>query len=259
MTLLEVKPINKQKFIAELGKLLTFMYEDDRQTALNIYSNLFDGCENQEELAKNLVSPTRQAVVIARAYDSDGDEYDDEPAFVKAINNVISEIETKKKKTEQVSKSQYTFFSEGDVLADLSEDGELLYGTVGDEEENFKEKGAIAASSEKVLSGGKLALFLIIAIPLGLVLIALILALAALVFCVAAAAAVLAFYSISAAFNSGFDIIADILVVGGLAVVLAAIAVLALWTGIWLIFGMIPGSVRNVIELGDRLCREEVQ
>lgn len=34
---MEVTHINKQKFLAELGKLLTFMYDEDRQTALAMY------------------------------------------------------------------------------------------------------------------------------------------------------------------------------------------------------------------------------
>ena len=34
--------INKQKFLAELGKLLTFMYEEDRQRAMSLYSRMFE-------------------------------------------------------------------------------------------------------------------------------------------------------------------------------------------------------------------------
>lgn len=94
--------INKQKFLAELGKLLTFMYEEDRQKALSMYSDIFDQADDQQALMNHLISPTRQAVVIARAYnakerklqihsqsrDDDGiyaDEDEDAPAFVRAI------------------------------------------------------------------------------------------------------------------------------------------------------------------------------
>ena len=36
----EVTDINKQKFLPELGRLLTFMVEEDRQTAFAMYSRL---------------------------------------------------------------------------------------------------------------------------------------------------------------------------------------------------------------------------
>lgn len=66
----EVTDINKQKFLAELGKLLTFMYEEDRQTALAMYSRMFELAEDEQALLLFLGSPTRQAVVIARAYNA---------------------------------------------------------------------------------------------------------------------------------------------------------------------------------------------
>lgn len=67
---MEVKVINKQKFLAELGRLLTFMYEEDRQTALAMYSKMFDDAAEEQLLLQFLVSPTRQAVVLARSYDA---------------------------------------------------------------------------------------------------------------------------------------------------------------------------------------------
>ena len=58
--------INKQKFLAELGKLLTFMYEEDRQTALAMYVKMFEDAEDERALLQALISPTRQAVIVAR-------------------------------------------------------------------------------------------------------------------------------------------------------------------------------------------------
>lgn len=100
----EVNIINKQKFLAELGKLLTFMYEEDRQTALAMYSRMFDQAEDEQALLSLLVSPTRQAVVVARAYnakerrlqvhaqsrDQAGGDYpqDEIPDFVLAIEKI---------------------------------------------------------------------------------------------------------------------------------------------------------------------------
>ena len=66
----EVTSINKQKFLTELGKLLTFMYDDDRERALALYEQMFDDAGDEWALIQALVSPTKQAVVVARAYSS---------------------------------------------------------------------------------------------------------------------------------------------------------------------------------------------
>ena len=66
----EVTSINKQKFLAELGKLLTFMYEEDRQRAMGLYSRMFEEAGDEQALIQALISPTRQAVVVTRAYNS---------------------------------------------------------------------------------------------------------------------------------------------------------------------------------------------
>ena len=65
-----MKVINKQKFLAELGRLLTFMYEEDRLETLALYEELFDAASDEQALLQLLVSPTRQAVVLARSYQS---------------------------------------------------------------------------------------------------------------------------------------------------------------------------------------------
>ena len=67
----EVTSINKQKFLAELGKLLTFMYDEDREKAVGMYMKMFEEAKDEIALLQALVSPTRQAVVVARAYNSD--------------------------------------------------------------------------------------------------------------------------------------------------------------------------------------------
>ncbi len=94
--------INKQRFLPELGKLLTFMCEEDRQTALNMYSKLFDDAEDEQKLMDLLVSPTRQAVVIARTYNArerkeqletqSSDNEDETPAFILAIDNLYQQV-----------------------------------------------------------------------------------------------------------------------------------------------------------------------
>ena len=102
----EVTAINKQRFLPELGKLLTFMVEEDRQTALGMYSKLFDDAEDEQQLMDLLVSPTRQAVVIARTYDakerkqqmedSKGENGEETPAFVLAIDKLYQQVAPKR-------------------------------------------------------------------------------------------------------------------------------------------------------------------
>ena len=98
--------IGRQQFLAELSKLLTFMYEEDRQRALKMYERMFDIAEDDQGLIQHLMSPTRQAVVIARAYDAkertlsvstqkkeEGLEESEEiPRFVLAINRVFDDL-----------------------------------------------------------------------------------------------------------------------------------------------------------------------
>lgn len=101
----EVNAINRQKFLAELAKLLTFMYEEDRLRALSMYERMFDITEDEQGLIQHLMSPTRQAVIIARAYDakerklsvstqSRGDtvEETETPKFVLAINKIFDDL-----------------------------------------------------------------------------------------------------------------------------------------------------------------------
>lgn len=96
----EVTAINKQRFLPELGKLLTFMVEEDRQTALTMYSKLFDDAEDEQQLMDLLVSPTRQAVVLARTYNKKEREQnlaspegeDQTPGFVLAIDKIYQQV-----------------------------------------------------------------------------------------------------------------------------------------------------------------------
>ena len=91
--------INKQKFLAELAKLLTFMYEEDRQLALGAYTAMFDDAEDEQALLQALVSPLRQAVEVARAYNAgkpslkDGQtaESEEENHFLDTIDRIRDE------------------------------------------------------------------------------------------------------------------------------------------------------------------------
>ena len=120
----EVTDINRQKFLAELAKLLTFMYEEDRQEALAMYAGMFEDAEDEQALIQALVSPTRQAVVIARAYNDkerklqvhaqsreDGDAGGDE-GYIRAINQVRSEALREQNSRPAVDENQFSLFDD---------------------------------------------------------------------------------------------------------------------------------------------------
>ena len=132
--------INKQKFLAELGKLLTFMYEEDRQRALGMYSRMFDEAKDETALLQSLSSPTKQAVIVARAYNSnvaklsvyseskleaeDADE-NGVPDYVQAIDGVRAEAFAAQKMDEAVpeteeipNEDQLTLFDESGESSD---------------------------------------------------------------------------------------------------------------------------------------------
>ena len=123
----EVDLINKQKFLAELGRLLTFMYDEDRQTALAMYERMFDETADEQGLLQLLVSPTRQAVVLARSYDakerklqiesrSMDENYmpdpEDVPSFIFQIDKTAQQAAELGVKDITVSEDQFSIFDE---------------------------------------------------------------------------------------------------------------------------------------------------
>ena len=126
----EVSFINRQKFLAELAKLLSFMYEEDRRYALDMYERMFDIAEGSEQwLIQNLMSPTRQAVIIARSYNAkerklsvsaewkeeEEDQGGETPPFVLAINKIFDDLFPDNENLEETDSDQVSFF-EQDVI-----------------------------------------------------------------------------------------------------------------------------------------------
>lgn len=80
--------INKQAFVSELAKFLSFMRDEDREALLDMYNALFDEVVDTRKLLSLLVSPTRQAVLIARAYDSAPTAGGEMPKFLKVVEDI---------------------------------------------------------------------------------------------------------------------------------------------------------------------------
>ena len=54
--------INKTKFLAELGRLLTFMHSEDRKTALDMYDKLFAETVDEQALLQMQPADVRQSM-----------------------------------------------------------------------------------------------------------------------------------------------------------------------------------------------------
>lgn len=107
------------------------------------------------------------------------------------------------------------------------------------------------------LSVPLLILFVLIAVPVTLLCIAVLLVPTVLLLGLAAVALCVGVSGLVAAFSS-FTVFADMLLVFGLALALAAIGLMLFWLFVWMLVGAIPGLVRWVCDLARRLCCKEV-
>jgi len=178
----EVTDINRHNFLTELSKLLTFMYEEDRLTALNMYEDIFQSCQDEQQLIHHLVSPTRQAVVLARAYDSKermlhvntrskkSDLYEEEedivPGFVLAIEKIGREVQHlfDAAPALPVPDEQMSLFASDDAPAQsdiptveqiIVESTESVEEESGLEKEDLAETEAEAQESAEIISADK--------------------------------------------------------------------------------------------------------
>lgn len=64
--------MNKQRYLAELQRLLVFMTPEDRAEIVRRYAELFDaaGPEGEAELVAQLGSPTKTAIRLSRGYEA---------------------------------------------------------------------------------------------------------------------------------------------------------------------------------------------
>ena len=349
------------------------MYEEDRQTALAMYNQLFDEVDDEQGLLQLLVSPTRQAVVIARSYnakerklqvhaqsreESETADYGTAPEFIGVIDGILEEaLSRQAPKTAEVSADQFSMFeddffaptpeapsaeAEAEVqpeapaaeaaveapaeaspaeaaeteaeaaeaeapdpaapvdevdafIADFSipadqqefapeaveqtapaeaaepaaEAAEAAESAEGDsapieiEEEDVEEydDGYYDEDYEPVRKPRVflLILYILLAVPVGLLGI-LLLIVPTLLFLVLAGLIIAGgVMAVTSAFGSGIAVFADIMVIIGMAFILLALGLLALWIAVWLVGGAMVGLVRGLIHLGGKWCYKEVE
>lgn len=352
------------------------MYEEDRQTALAMYNQLFDEVDDEQGLLQLLVSPTRQAVVIARSYnakerklqvhaqsreESETADYGDAPEFIGVIDGIREEaLSRQAPKTAEVSADQFSMFEDdffaptpeapsaeaevqpeapaaeaaveapaeaspaeaaeteaeaaeaeapapaapvdevdafiadfsipadqqefapeageqiapaeaAEPAAEAAEDAESAEGDsapIEIEEEDVEEyddeeydDGYYDEDYEPVRKPRVflLILYILLAVPVGLLGI-LLLIVPTLLFLVLAGLIITGgVMAVTSAFGSGIAVFADIMVIIGMAFILLALGLLALWIAVWLVGGAMVGLVRGLIHLGGKWCYKEVE
>lgn len=346
------------------------MYEEDRQTALAMYNRLFDEVDDEQGLLQLLVSPTRQAVVIARSYNakerklqvhaqsreesetaSDGAA----PEFMGVIESIREEaLSRQAPKTAEVSADQFSMFeddffaptpetpaapaeaepeapaeeaaapvaeAEAEAPAETAEpatdepvdevDAFIAdFSIPADQQEFAPEAGEQTAPAEPAEPAQPeeaeapaesdeddsapiaieeenveeyddeyddeyyddeeyepvrkprvflLILYILLAVPVGLLGI-LLLIVPTLLFLVLAGLIITGgVMAVTSAFGSGIAVFADIMVIIGMAFILLALGLLALWIAVWLVGGVMVGLVRGLIHLGGKWCYKEVE
>lgn len=346
------------------------MYEEDRQTALEMYNQLFDEVDDEQGLLQLLVSPTRQAVVIARSYNakerklqvhaqsreesetaSDGAA----PEFMGVIESIREEaLSRQAPKTAEVSADQFSMFeddffaptpetpaapaeaepeapaeeaaapvaeAEAEAPAETAEpatdepvdevDAFIAdFAIPADRQEFAPDAGEQTAPAEPAEPAQPeeaeapaesdeddsapimieeegvgeyddeyddeyyddeeyepvrkprvflLILYILLAVPVGLLGI-LLLIVPTLLFLVLAGLIITGgVMAVTSAFSSGIAVFADIMVIIGMAFILLALGLLALWIAVWLVGGVMVGLVRGLIHLGGKWCYKEVE
>lgn len=340
------------------------MYEEDRQTALAMYNQLFDEVDDEQGLLQLLVSPTRQAVVIARSYnakerklqvhaqsreESETADYGTAPEFIGVIDGILEEaLSRQAPKAAEVSADQFSMFEDDffaptpeapsaeaevqpeapaaeaaveapaeaspaeaaeteapDPAAPVDEVDAFIadFSIPADQQEFAPEAGEQTAPAEAAEPAAEAAedaesaegdsapieieeedveeyddgyydedyepvrkprvflliLYILLAVPVGLLGI-LLLIVPTLLFLVLAGLIIAGgVMAVTSAFGSGIAVFADIMVIIGMAFILLALGLLALWIAVWLVGGAMVGLVRGLIHLGGKWCYKEVE
>lgn len=99
----EVTHINRQKYMAELSKLLAFMFKEDKEDILAQYNKMLDETDDEQALLESFGSPTKLAVTISRTYKRserklavEADSKEDKPEATEHI--IVTPVKKEKEK-----------------------------------------------------------------------------------------------------------------------------------------------------------------
>lgn len=256
--------MNKQRFLAELQRLLVFMTEEDRELAIRHYGDIFDaaGEDGEVALVEAIGSPTKAAIALSRGY---------EPGSIKNLPEAPASLQKPKAALTQTEDDPWGDLPTFDVPK-LEEDAPAPEAEQPEEHEPAPETGAENGPSAKTPEttawvedepdqeaeydrpmplGAGITLLTLVLIAIGIPLAALTLALMAV--CVApGAAAVFGAYLAAVGGLWCLGYMADAIMMFGLAFLVLAVGLIVLWGGIWLCSRLV-----KVYAMGVRwLCGE---
>ena len=271
--------LNKQRYLAELRRLLVFMTEEDREAAVTRFGALFDGAgpEGEEELLEQLGSPTKAAIDLSRRY---------APGHVETVLPPLPEKKEPepapapvppKAKREGIFSAFPEFDppavgEEGEVVpAEAPADGEEVPAAPAEEPEPEPAPAKPAAPVRRKRErreprlvversmplGLGIPLFILLFIALGLPLAALVIALS-LVFLLPGCACLFCAYLIFVGGLWCMSFIADAILLFGLSFIALALGLFVLWAGIWIAAGMIRLYIRFIRWLAGELLGRKV-
>lgn len=236
--------LNKQRYLAELRRLLVFMTEEDREEAVRRYGAMFDdaGPEGEASLVEKLGSPTKAAIGLSRGY---------EPGKI----NVAAPVVTPKRPEKKTSLGEDGLpefhlpgmeddGEEEDAIALAEEPSEAglprrvaMPRTVVAREEPWREPSVPAKAVTRIERTMSLwlgiPLFILVFVALGLPVAAVFLAVMIVLLapgCALLFAAWLVF--VGGLWSTAY--MSDAILLFGAALIVAAAGLLVLWCGVWL-------------------------
>ncbi len=239
--------MNKQRYLAELQRLLVFMTEEDRAAAVRRYADMFDeaGEEGEDVLIAKIGSPTKAAIALSRGY---------EPGSMaaKAPEAPAQPRRPKEYSMEDMSWEEIASYDLPDYMTEDGEDGEAgpeegdayfprVYEPDGEapawdaaEAEPWRKNAPGKGAVERGMPLGLgIPLFVLIIAAIGIPLFAAIVAVMAALLCPGLAGLVGAYLAaVGGLWCVGY--MADAIFMFGLAFIILALGLVLLWGGIWI-------------------------
>ena len=258
--------MNKQRYLAELQRLLVFMTEEDREQAIRHFGDIFDaaGEEGEAALVEKLGSPTKSAIGLSRGY---------EPGSIKNLPDLPRLTQKPKAALTETQDDPWGDLPTFEVPGVKEETVEEAAPEAAEEESPAPRPDAaeapvpeappafleeeLAPIDRPMPLGLGISLLALILIAIGIPVAVLFLALMAV--CVAPGAAVVfGAYLVAVGGLWCLTYMADALLMFGAALLVLAVGLLVLWGGIWLCSRLVLGYAAGVRWLSGELLGRKV-
>lgn len=235
--------MNKQRYLAELQRLLVFMTEEDRIATVDRYADMFDeaGEDGTEDLVARIGSPTKAAISLSRGYEPGSlpGDISARPPRRESSRAPESDWEDMDYDLPDYLPEEEGYESAGEQDDFLSRDPDEVFPTYEPapdweayDDEPWRESTGSGSYERSIPLGLGIPLFVVITAAIALPLFFLTVAVVAILLTPGLAGFFAAYL---AAIGSLWCIsyIADTLLLVGVAFLLAALGLLLLWAGIW--------------------------